>query len=540
MRPDLGRADVGSQGPARERVSASEPGHGPGDQGGVSTDRGAPRDRRAPFDLAPQEFRELGHRVVDRVAELLASIRERPLTPGDKPSTVRSALGQAGLPDRGAPPARLLDETADLLIAHSLLNGHPRFWGYITASPSPIGALGDLLAASINPNVGAWDLSPIASEIEAQTIRWIAELIGYDPACGGLLVSGGNMANFVGFLAARRAKAGWDVRAQGMAGGAPLAVYGSRETHTWIQKAADLFGLGTDAIRWIGVDAKLRLDLKSLRDEIAADRRRGVRPFLVVGSAGTVSTGAVDPLPAIAEICRAENLWFHVDGAYGAPAAALPEADPDLKGLSLADSLALDPHKWLYSPLEAGCVLVRDPRHLADTFTYRPAYYHFGEFDEPLVNYHEIGPQNSRGFRALKVWLGMRQVGREGHARMIREDIALAGALHRATASHPEMEALTLSLSIATFRYVPTDLPPETPAAEEYLNELNREILERLQSGGEAFVSNAILDGRFVLRACIVNFRTTLADVEALPAIVARIGRELDAGMRPVALRAAP
>jgi glutamate/tyrosine decarboxylase-like PLP-dependent enzyme len=241
----------------------------------------------------------------------------------------------------------------------------------------------------------------------------------------------------------------------------------------------------------------------------------------------------------MAELCREQNLWFHVDGAYGAPAAALPEADPDLKGLTAADSVALDPHKWLYSPLEAGCLLVRNHQHLVDAFSYNPAYYHFREFDdEPDINYHELGPQNSRGFRALKVWLGLRQAGREGHVRMIRDDIALAEALYRAAASHPELEAITRSLSIATFRYAPAGLVRESPAAEEYLNELNRVLLERLQGGGEAFVSNAVLDGRFVLRACIVNFRTTLADVQALPEIVARIGREVDAELRPAALRA--
>lgn len=479
---------------------------------------------------------------MDRIADFLATLRERPVTPGETPRAIRAALGVARLPAAGMPPAQLLDETVDLLLQHSLLNGHPRFWGYITSSAAPIGALADLLAAAVNPNVGGWDLSPMASEIEAQTIRWIAELIGYRPDCGGLLLSGGNMANFVGFLAARRAKAPWDVRADGLAGGGkPLAVYASSETHTWLQKATDLFGLGTGAIRWIPTDGGRRMDVGALEARIAADRTEGRLPFLVVGSAGTVSTGAVDPLPAIARVCRAHDVWLHVDGAYGAPAAALPEAPPELKGLAESDSVALDPHKWLYSPLEAGCVLVRDPQHLVDAFSYQPAYYHFVESvesDEPAINYYEVGPQNSRSFRALKVWLGLRQVGRDGHVRMIREDIALAEALHRAVASEPELQAFTLGLSIVTFRFVPAGLAPESPGAEEYLNELNRVLLERLQAGGEAFVSNAVLDGRFVLRACVVNFRTTLDDVEALPEIVVRLGREVDAETRPASLGA--
>ena len=229
------------------------------------------------------------------------------------------------MPERGSDPELLLRNTADLLFNHSLFNGHPRFFGYITSSPAPIGVLGDLLAAAVNQNCGSWTLSPMATEIEAQTVRWIAEFIGFPAGSGGLLVSGGNMANFVCFLAARTAKAGWDVRKTGLNGSHPrLIAYASGETHTWIQKAADLFGFGTDAIRWIAVDEHQRMKTDELRRQIEADRARGDQPFLVVGTAGSVSTGAVDPLPAIASICREFDLWFHVDGAYGALAAAIP------------------------------------------------------------------------------------------------------------------------------------------------------------------------------------------------------------------------
>jgi len=268
----------------------------------------------------------------------------------------------------------------------------------------------------------------------------------------------------------------------------------------------------------------------ALEAAIEADVRAGRKPLLVVGTAGSVSTGAIDPLREIAAVCRRHQVWLHVDGAYGAFAAALPEASPDLKALSEADSVALDPHKWLYTPLEAGCALVRHRSHLSDAFGYHPAYYNF---DTAPLNFYELGPQNSRGFRALKVWLGLRQAGREGYVRMIRDDIALAGVLHDAVHAHPELEAVTLGLSIATFRYVPAGFDASTPEATTHLNDLNREILERLQSGGEAFVSNAVIDGKHLLRACIVNFRTTRADVEALPGIVVRIGRALDRERRP-------
>jgi glutamate/tyrosine decarboxylase-like PLP-dependent enzyme len=432
----------------------------------------------------------------------------------------------------GTDPAQLMNRATDLLFDHSLFNSHPRFWGYVTAPAAPIGILGDLLASAVNQNTGAWFLSPMASEIETQTIGWIAELLGFSTTCGGILVSGGNMANIVCFLAARQAKAGWDVRATGLHGTETkrLRVYCSKETHTWIQKAADMTGIGTDHIRWIPTGKDLAMDVKILRDQIRTDREAGDQPFIVIGTGGSVSTGAIDDLSEIAKICREEDLWFHVDGAYGGFAAMLPNASPELRALSQADSVAVDPHKWLYAPLEAGCALVRDPEILRQAFAYHPPYYHFGV---EAINYLDYGPQNSRGFRALKVWLALQQIGRAGYEQMLTDDIQLAKTLHERVAQKPELEALTHSLSITTFRYVPRDLKKPDKKAEEYLNQLNTELLTRLQNSGEAYISNAVIDGRFALRACIVNFRTSLADIEALPEIVLRIGHEVDAELRP-------
>jgi glutamate/tyrosine decarboxylase-like PLP-dependent enzyme len=496
------------------------------------------RRRQAPLEMSPEEFRRLGHRLVDRVAEHLATVRDRPITRDTTPASLRALLpggGTGALPERGSDPATLLDETAELLFAHSLFNGHPRFWGYITSSPAPVGALGDLLAAAVNANCGSWTLSPIATVIEEQTVRWIAELVGFPADCGGILVSGGNMANFVCFLAARAAHAGWDVRRGGIASAHArhLRVYGSVETHTWIQKATDMFGLGTEAIRWIPTDTGLRMDAGALRARIVADREAGDVPLLVVGTAGTVGTGAVDPLPDIAAVCREQDVWFHVDGAYGALAAAAPHAPAALAAIADADSVAVDPHKWLYAPLEAGCALVRSRHKLRDAFSYHPPYYRFDlEAEDAPPNYYEHGPQNSRGFRALKVWLALRQVGREGYAHMIGDDIRLAAHLHRLVAAHPELQAVTHGLSITTFRYVPADVDAHDAGTVDYLNALNAEVLRRLQAGGVAFPSNAVVGGAFVLRVCVVNFRTALEDIEALPDLVARVGREVAAEMR--------
>ena len=447
----------------------------------------AAREREAPLRMSAEEFRRVGHDLVDRIASFLERIPDGPVTPAEPPATLHALLeGDRALPDEGTDAAALLTEASALLFDHSLLNGHPRFFGYITSSPAPVGMLGDFLAAAVNANVGSWRLAPMATELEAQTVRWIAELLGYPTDCGGLLVSGGNMANMVGLFAARAAAArrhGWDVREWGVARGPRLRVYASRETHTWLQKATDLSGLGTDAIRWIPTDHALRMDVGALARVLLEDMAAGDVPVMVVGTAGTVSTGAVDP------------------------------------------------HKWLYAPLEAGCVLVREPARLREAFSYHPPYYHFGQ---EALNYVDFGPQNSRGFRALKVWLGLRQAGRRGYARMIADDCRLAERLHARVAAHPELEAATHSLSIATFRYVPPDLRPAIGdrAVDAYLDTLNGSLLERIQRSGEAFVSNAVVHGRYLLRACIVNFNTSARDVDALPEIVVRLGQQVDAELR--------
>jgi len=479
--------------------------------------------------MTEEQFRSLGHDLVDRIASFLGSIRGRAVTPAEPADEVRAALHAARtLPEQGSEAGALLQNTVDLLFDHSLLNGHPSFYGYITSSAAPIGMLAELLAAAVNANVGAWKLSPIATEIEAQTIRWLAQFIGYPTDCGGLLLSGGNMANLTCFLAARAAKAGWNIRKQGVAGGPSLLAYASTETHTWLQKAADLAGLGTDAIRWIGVDKQQRMDLAALGIQYQRDIAEGHQPFLVVGTAGTVSTGAIDPLPDLAAFCQERKLWFHVDGAYGAFAAGIKEAPADLMGLTAADSVAVDPHKWLYAPLEAGCALVRDPAALRNAFSYHPHYY---SFDVEATNYYDLGPQNSRGFRALKIWLALQQAGAAAYRQMIGEDVALARHLYELAAEHPELEAFTHNLSITTLRYVPVELHDSVGSeqTETYLNRLNQLLLTYIENSGEAFCSNALIEEKSALRFCIVNFRTSTTDIEAVPPLVARLGRQVHA-----------
>jgi aromatic-L-amino-acid/L-tryptophan decarboxylase len=493
--------------------------------------------RRTPIELDPEEFARIAHALVDDVTELLRTMRERRLAPGETPQQIRAALhADRELPDEGADPGALVTEATRLLFEHSVFNGHPRFFGYITSGAAPLGILADLLAAAVNANVGLWGLSPMATEMEAQAVRWIAELVGF-PVGGGVLTSGGNMANMLGFWAARAAKAGWNVREVGSRGeGArQLRVYGSAGTHTWIQKAVDLSGMGTACIRWIGTDERGRIDVEALERQIRADVAQGDVPMLVVGTAGSVATGAVDPLPALRDLCDLHGLWLHVDGAYGAFAAAAPGAPEELLALARADSVALDPHKWLYAPLEAGCVLVRDRQALLAAFSFHPDYY---RFEQDVDNYFDQGIQNSRGFRALKVWLILQQVGRTGYARMIGQDIELARHFYRIADAHAELEALTQGLSITTYRYVPQDLSGRLDDKDvaAYLNQLNAAVQDRMANGGRAFVSNAVLDGVYALRMCVVNFRTTLEDVVALTDITVELGRAVDAELRPAAL----
>ncbi len=482
------------------------------------------------------EFQHAGHLLVDYITTFLQELPGKKVTTGAKPKDIQKILGNNSLPQTGGNTIDLLEETSKMLFDHSLFNGHPKFWGYITSSGAPIGALADFLAASVNANVGAFALSPMATEIEKQTIQWLAELIGYNKDCGGLFVSGGNMANFLGFLAGRRNKIDGDIRKNGL----PeitidpsqnstgykekrrYTIYCAKGTHTWIHKATDLFGHGTDSIRWIDCLPDQQMNISHLKQIIKEDKQFGHKPFLVIGNAGSVSTGIIDPLTEIAAFCKSENLWFHVDGAYGAPAACLPELAENFKGLSLADSIALDPHKWLYSPLEAGCILVRDPRHLHDAFSFTPEYYNFGGNgkDAPM-NFHEYGMQNSRGFRALKVWMSLKQVGRNGLTQMIRKNIELAKLLFQLAEDNDRLEAISQNLSITTFRYVPKN---ET---NQDLNQLNETLLNRLQAGGEVFLSNAIINGNYCLRVCIVNFRTSDSDIRELVQIVLREGEKL-------------
>jgi aromatic-L-amino-acid decarboxylase len=485
--------------------------------------------RTTPLSMSKKEFAAIGHKLVDRIADFIDSIPDRPVTTGQSPKELQQLIGNTALPEKGAEADTILSKAFDLLTQHSLLNGHPNFLGYITSSPAPIGALADLLAAIINPNVGANILSPMATEIEKQTIKWLAEFIGVSPNYGGILVSGGNMANFTAFLAARTVKAPKNIKEDGMSSPSDrLRVYCPKTTHTWIEKAAVLFGLGSKAIRWIDTDSENKMHINALERAIREDSDSGAKPIMVIGTAGDVSTGAVDDFQAIAAVCKRFDCWFHIDGAYGIPAAVIPELKPLFAGIEEADSIAIDPHKWLYSPLEAGCTLVKDPNHLIETFSSHPVYYNFShEEGSPTTNFYEYGLQNSRGFRALKVWLSLQQAGRAGYIEMIREDISLSRLLFDLAERHPELQAISQNLSITTLRYFPPGYTDGNEKDEIYLNQLNEQLVNTLQQEGKVFLSNAVVRGKYCLRGCIVNFRTSKKNIEEIIQLIVTAGRQI-------------
>lgn len=372
-------------------------------------------------------------------------------------------------------------------------------------------------------------MSPAATEIELHLGRWFASRLGLPETAGGYVTSGGAMAAFVALKAARDARAGWSIRDLGTRAGPPLTFYASAQVHDVNTRAADMLGLGRDAVRLVVCDDDLRMRVDALRAAVARDIRNGHKPVAVVATAGSVSTGAIDPIDEIADICDEFGLWLHVDGAYGGVAALTDALRPLFRGIERADSVALDPHKWLYTPHSGGVIVVRDMQSLADAFAIEPSYvYEDKALTGRGVDLYALGPQFSRGFHAFKIWVSLLAHGWGAYERRIAHDVALARYLYDRAAAHPDLEPIGRApeLSIACFRYVPRELRGDR-SAEPYLNRLNERLMSELQLGGRVFPSNAIIDGRFALRACIVNFRTEAVDIDALIEQAVEKGRAL-------------
>ena len=470
-----------------------------------------------------EAFRALAHRMVDDTIGYLATLRERaPWRP--MPDAVRTSFDEP-LPREGEGADAAYAQFRARIQPYPNGNLHPRFWGWVQGTGTPLGMMADMLAAAMNPHLGGLNQAPAL--VEHQVIRWLAGLMGFPADAGGVLVTGGTMANLLGLNVARHAKAGWDVREQGMEGGPRLVVYGSSETHGWIRKAVELMGMGHRAFHPVPVDAQDRIDLRALADALAADRAAGHRPFCVVGTAGTVNTGAVDDLGALADLCAAEGLWFHVDGAFGAWAYASDALRPLVAGMERADSLGFDLHKWGYLPFECACVLVRDAELHRGAFATAAPY--LAQTERGVIAgglpFADRGVDLTRGFKALKVWMSLKAHGVDALVRLIEQNVRQARYLGARIEASPALELLApVELNVVCFRYAPADLP------EAERDAVNQEILLRLQEDGIAIPSGTTLRGRYAIRAAITNHRSRREDFDALVDAVERLGRELAAG----------
>ena len=469
-----------------------------------------------PFAWSPEDIRRVGYRAADLVAEHLGGIPSgRVFTPF--PPELAEAMRDAPPPLTGEPADAVLDRFVREVSPYPFGNGHPRFYGWVNSPPAPIGVFASVLAAAMNPSVAGGNHAAVY--VERQTIGWLREMLGYPAASMGLLVSGGSAAALTALTVARHRafeRGGWDVRADGMRGAPPAVVYQGSEGHSCHRKAVELLGLGSSSLRIVPSDRALRMIPQELEAMLAEDLAAGYLPVAVIATAGTVNTGAIDPLDAVAEVCARHNVWLHVDGAYGAPAVLLAEYREQFRGLARADSLAVDPHKWLYVPVDAGLVLVRDAQAMRDAFSLVPPYLQTDGNEQGVQGppwFSEFGIEQSRPFRALKVWAALRYFGVEGYRTLIAGDVALAGYLAERVRASRDLQLLEpQSLSVVCFRAV----PPGLRGRDEVLDALNRQIVEAVQLGGVAFLSSTVVDGRFWLRACIVNPRADRMDADAL------------------------
>jgi glutamate/tyrosine decarboxylase-like PLP-dependent enzyme len=464
-----------------------------------------------PDKLAPtsQEFRSMADAAVDFLADYFDRLETRPVL---VPTTSRAIRGRIDepLPMAGADLGALLDTVRNVISEYSRHSGHPRMFGYVASPGTAITAIGNMIAAAMNINVTAWRSAPSGTDLERLTIDWLKEMLGYPAPAGGLLTSGGSMANFAALGAARSAKAGANVVRDGVAAaGRRMCLYVSEESHFSMAKAAGMLGLGESNVRAVKTDERLHIDLADLERLVAADLAAGHLPFCVVANAGTTATGAFDPLAEVADFAHRHNLWMHVDAAYGGFAALAPSARHFFAGIEEADSVTLDPHKWLYLPVGCGCVLYKDPAAA------RAAFSHGADYTRPIGLEHDeafafwdYGPELTRPFRALDLWLLIKFAGAGRLGKAVEENIACAKYFEELVKASDDFEMLApVELSVFCFHYVPKGFTGD-------LDVFNERLLVTLQRAGSTYLSNARVRGRFALRGCVLNYRTTKADME--------------------------
>lgn len=487
----------------------------------TSRDDGTP-----PLDPADwEQYRALAHQMLDDSLDYLRDVRERPTwTP--TPAAVKAEIHDEPVPRDGIGDAAAYEDFLRLVRPYPNGNIHPRFWGWVMGTGSPQSAMADFLSSVINPQMGGLEHAPVF--VEQQVVKWFAELMRFPKSASGILISGGTMANVLGLAVARRQRADWDVRKLGVAAGAPLRVYSSGEVHSWLAKACDFLGMGTDAFHRIAPREDFTADVDAMAAAIAADRAAGFKPFCIVATVGTVQTGASDDLNALADLAAREGLWLHVDGAFGAMAALsdLAEAKAAVKGLERADSVAFDLHKWGYMPFDIAMLLTKEDRHLTETFANQAPYLMSlpGGLAPGGIYFNERGIELTRAFRALKIWMTLRAQGSDLFGAHIGRNIQQAQYLAALVEKEPQLELLApVPLNIVNYRFVAPGLDAEA------LNQLNKQILVRLQEDGIAVPSATVIRGIFSIRVAISNHRSRDEDFDLLVRETLRLGRELAA-----------
>jgi glutamate/tyrosine decarboxylase-like PLP-dependent enzyme len=469
-------------------------------------------------------MRALGHRMLDDVMTYMATVGDRPVW--QRPDAAALTAYREALPTSGESTEAIYEQYQRHVLPFLIGNAHPRFWGWVTGNGTPFGMLADMLASGTNALAAFGDQS--ATHLERQVIGWFTTLLGLPAGSGGLLVSSGSTANLTGLTTARDAMAPEVLRDGGAsAPGGPYVVYASSEVHNSVDKAVGILGLGRRNLRRIETDDDYRIVPAALERAIAEDREAGRRPICIIGTAGTVNTGAIDDLNELARIARGERLWFHVDGAFGASLAVSHKLRHLLSGIEHADSIAFDFHKWFYVPYDVGCVLVRDEARLRDSFA-QPASY-LAALDRGVVgggvSYGSLGADLSRRFRALKVWMSFKEHGADRYGEQIEQNVAQARYLAGLIDREPELElAAPVPLNIVCFRYV------GSRDSRVDQNAVNREVLMRVQERGIAVPSSTVLDGRFAIRVAITNHRSRQSDFDMLVAAVLEIGRAIGSG----------
>jgi aromatic-L-amino-acid/L-tryptophan decarboxylase len=497
------------------------------------------KDKFENLDMNPDEFRRLGYRVIDMISEYYASIRDVPVFPANTSSEVEQAFMEA-LPEKGQLPDAILDEWRSKVLQYATHLGSPRYFGFVNGSGTMIGTLAEALAASVNMNPGGWKPAPSATEIERRTVSWIAEMIGFPADCGGLFTTGGTMANFTALQTALRNTAPYDTTAKGLQSKTfpgNFKIYMSdHEGHISIVRVVDLMNLGRDSIRLVKSKDDFSMDTADLEKKLNEDIAKGDVPLCVVAQVGSINVGVIDPLEDIAAICRQRGIWFHADGACGAVGAILPDKKAQYKGLELADSVTLDPHKWLYIPYDCGCVLVRDAERLRRTFSLQAPYLRGSLPTEYTGLYYlDYGPEMSRGFRALKVWMSLKHLGTKGYRTMLSQNVKCIEYLDKLVRNSPDFEPLHKpNLFMYCFRYSPVTLRKiwgvDTEQLNEHLDILNQQIADDIQLSGTAFIMTSKVRDRVVIRMSVCSHRTTLDDIDRVFSKLTEIGESLIAG----------